>query len=72
MFIKFKNQEYQYKLLNILEFTSDRKRMSVIVEDQEGKIMLLTKGADSIIQARLSKEKSPFLDQTLEYIEEYA
>ena len=33
MIIRFKNREYRYKLLNILEFTSARKRMSVIVED---------------------------------------
>ena len=37
-------------LLNILEFTSDRKRMSVIVKDPEGKIKLLCKGADNIIE----------------------
>lgn len=34
MIIRFKNKEYRYRLLNILEFTSTRKRMSVIVEDQ--------------------------------------
>lgn len=38
MTIKFKGKEYFYKLHNILEFTSDRKRMSVIVEDTNGKI----------------------------------
>jgi magnesium-transporting ATPase (P-type) len=26
----------KYKLLNVLEFTSTRKRMSVIVEDESG------------------------------------
>lgn len=49
MTISYKGKEYFYKLHNILEFTSDRKRMSVIIEDESGKIMLLTKGADSII-----------------------
>lgn len=36
-----------YKLLDVLEFNSARKRMSVIVKDEkEGKILLLSKGAD--------------------------
>ncbi len=33
MIISFLGKEYRYRLLNILEFTSARKRMSVIVED---------------------------------------
>jgi phospholipid-translocating ATPase len=44
----------KYKLLNVLEFTSTRKRMSVIVEDQNGNKTLMCKGADSIIKERLS------------------
>ena len=40
----------RYHLLNVLEFTSTRKRMSVIVRDlQTDQITLLCKGADSII-----------------------
>ena len=35
-----------YKLLNVLEFNSSRKRMSVIVRDHDGKLLLLSKGAD--------------------------
>lgn len=52
-------KEWKYKLLNTLEFNSTRKRMSVIVrEPQEmgGRVVLMTKGADSIIAERLSKE----------------
>ena len=45
--------ERKYKLLNIIEFDSTRKRMSVIVRDSDGKIMLFCKGADSIIEKRL-------------------
>ena len=36
----------EYKLLNLLEFSSSRKRMSVIVRDEDDKIYLLCKGAD--------------------------
>jgi magnesium-transporting ATPase (P-type) len=37
-----------WRILDVLEFTSDRKRMSVIVKDgKTGKIRVITKGADS-------------------------
>jgi magnesium-transporting ATPase (P-type) len=51
------NEKRNYKLLHVLEFNSTRKRMSVIVQDQEGTIKLICKGADSIIQERLEKTK---------------
>ncbi len=35
-----------YKLLNTLEFSSARKRMSVIVSTEEGRLFLFCKGAD--------------------------
>jgi len=45
----------KYELLNILHFSSARKRMSVIVRDhQKNKIMLLSKGADSIMKDLLA------------------
>lgn len=53
------------ELLNLFEFDSDRKRMSVIIKDN-GVIKLLVKGADSIVKARLSKKKEqlylPFIE----------
>ncbi|KAG8385149.1 hypothetical protein BUALT_Bualt03G0011700 [Buddleja alternifolia] len=38
----------EYKLLNLLEFNSSRKRMSVIVSNEDGEIFLLCKGADEL------------------------
>uniref|UniRef100_A0A8C0VID7 Phospholipid-transporting ATPase n=1 Tax=Cyanistes caeruleus TaxID=156563 RepID=A0A8C0VID7_CYACU len=38
-------QEERYELLNVLEFTSSRKRMSVIVRTPSGKLRLYCKGA---------------------------
>lgn len=38
----------EYKVLNLLEFTSKRKRMSVIVRDEDGQIFLFCKGADRL------------------------
>ena len=46
--------EKRYKLLNLIEFDSTRKRMSVIVRTPEDKLVLVCKGADSIIEKRLS------------------
>jgi len=45
----------KYKLLHVLEFSSERKRMSVIVKDlnrEDEPVLLLTKGADEIIIPR--------------------
>lgn len=53
---KHKNETLKYKLLNVCEFNSTRKRMSVIVQTPTGSILLLCKGADSVIKARLSQE----------------
>ncbi|KAL9327314.1 hypothetical protein ACSQ67_007959 [Phaseolus vulgaris] len=64
--------ERKYKLLSVLEFNSSRKRMSVIVEDEEGKILLLCKGADSIMFERLAKNGREFEEKTMEHVHEYA
>ncbi|XP_069784802.1 phospholipid-transporting ATPase IC-like isoform X2 [Narcine bancroftii] len=42
-----------YSVQAILDFTSSRKRMSVILKDSEGKIKLYCKGADVMIYKRL-------------------
>ncbi|KAH7576968.1 hypothetical protein JRO89_XS01G0184100 [Xanthoceras sorbifolium] len=48
--IRFNGSIIQYEVLETLEFTSDRKRMSVVLKDcQSGKIILLSKGADEAI-----------------------
>jgi magnesium-transporting ATPase (P-type) len=46
----------QYQVLNVLEFSSARKRMSVVIRHlPTGKIQLLTKGADSVIEKLMAK-----------------
>ena len=48
-----------FLLLDKIDFSSDRKRMSVIVKDlQNGKIYLFCKGADSMVFKLASKECS--------------
>jgi phospholipid-transporting ATPase len=39
----------RYSLLTVIEFTSTRKRMTVIVRGSDRKIRVMCKGADSVI-----------------------
>ena len=52
MNIRVGKQREAYKLLFTLEFNSDRKRMTVILE-KNGEILVLTKGADNIMEKRI-------------------
>ncbi|KAH0919493.1 hypothetical protein HID58_027153 [Brassica napus] len=67
-----KRVERLYKVLNVLEFNSTRKRMSVIVEDEDGKLLLLCKGADNVMFERLSKNGREFEEETRDHVNEYA
>ncbi|KAL2340738.1 hypothetical protein Fmac_008678 [Flemingia macrophylla] len=64
--------ERTYKLLNVLEYNSSRKRMSVIVKDERGRIFLLCKGADSVMFERLAENGRKYEEKTLEHVREYA
>ncbi|XP_029285689.1 phospholipid-transporting ATPase IC isoform X2 [Cottoperca gobio] len=48
--------ERQYQLLALLDFTSKRRRMSVLVREPEGGLKLYCKGADIVILERLQKD----------------
>ncbi|CCI45765.1 unnamed protein product [Albugo candida] len=63
----------EFQILDILEFTSDRKRMSVVVKYPNGELWLLTKGADNMIYPLLSSQNDPqMLKDTLSHLEAYA
>ncbi|XP_053538015.1 probable phospholipid-transporting ATPase IA isoform X1 [Ictalurus punctatus] len=64
-------QEEKYELLHVLEFTSTRKRMSVIMRTPSGKIRLYCKGADTVIYDRLA-DSSRYKDITLKHLEQFA
>ncbi|KAI9280041.1 hypothetical protein BY458DRAFT_430915 [Sporodiniella umbellata] len=67
-----KGIEEEYKILNICEFNSNRKRMSVILKGPDGKIKLYCKGADSVIIERLTEKNNPFVEKTLAHLQDYA
>ncbi|XP_054165882.1 probable phospholipid-transporting ATPase IA [Oppia nitens] len=71
VFINALGTEEKYEILNVLDFTSDRKRMSTIVRTPEGKIKLYIKGADSMIYDRLA-ETSLFGDITERHLSNFA
>ncbi|CAI9274898.1 unnamed protein product [Lactuca saligna] len=64
--------EREYKLLNLLEFSSSRKRMSVIVRDEVGQIFLFCKGADNIIFDRLGDSGRTYQHATTMHLANYA
>lgn len=56
----------KYEILNVMEFSSERKRMSVILRDPSGKIFLYSKGADSVMLERLSNlENRSLIESTI-------
>ncbi|KDR73714.1 hypothetical protein GALMADRAFT_71945 [Galerina marginata CBS 339.88] len=65
----------KYELLEILEFTSARKRMSVIlrrVDIETNELLLLTKGADNVIFERLGPAEDDFKKETERHLNEFA
>lgn len=68
-----KREEVVYELLEMVDFTSTRKRMSVVVRTPDKRILLLTKGADSVIFPRLAPSSDPaMVETTLTHLERYA
>ncbi|KAF7303863.1 P-type phospholipid transporter [Mycena indigotica] len=63
----------RWTLLRVLEFNSTRKRMSCIYRSPEGKIVMFSKGADSVMYARLASDHDQVLkDATQRDMEVFA
>lgn len=62
--IKIRGELKTVQLLEVFPFNSDRKRMSVIIKEK-GLIKIYTKGADSIVKARVSPKSELNLDSEL-------
>ncbi|KJZ79388.1 Phospholipid-transporting ATPase DNF1 [Hirsutella minnesotensis 3608] len=66
-------EDRHYQILNTIEFNSSRKRMSSIVRMPDGQILLICKGADSVIYARLKRgEQQQLRRETAEHLEMFA
>ncbi|CAI5700794.1 hypothetical protein KXD40_009608 [Peronospora effusa] len=65
-----------YEILEVLEFNSTRKRMSVILKGPSGDLKLLCKGADTVMYERLRPTNDPAVKQTrnltLQHMEQFA
>jgi len=70
----FSPEAEKYELLNILEFTSARKRMSVILRNvaDSRRIFLLSKGADNVIFERLKPDNDDLKALTDQHLQEFA
>ncbi|WIA18543.1 hypothetical protein OEZ85_009989 [Tetradesmus obliquus] len=64
--VEVQGQLVRYELLAVLEFSSDRKRMSVVVRCPAGQLRLISKGADNVMLARLAGAGLPAEQQALQ------
>eukprot|EP00835_Amoeboradix_gromovi_P003661 NODE_251_length_12882_cov_0.075334.p1 type:complete len:1159 gc:universal NODE_251_length_12882_cov_0.075334:2349-5825(+) len=69
--ISIHNEIKEFQILQVNEFNSTRKRMSVVVRQPNNKIVLYVKGADTVIYERLSAN-NPFVAITNQALSEYA
>lgn len=69
--VDFLGDTLEFEILNVLEFTSDRKRMSVVVRDHStGRLHLLTKGADETV-FRIIRAGEP-VQQVADAVDQYS
>lgn len=62
VFLDIMGTEKVFTILHVIEFSSDRKRMSVLVKKEGSpEIILLCKGADSVVYERLRKDTNETL-----------
>jgi magnesium-transporting ATPase (P-type) len=59
-----------FEILHVFEFDSFRKRMSVVVKTQDGKIKIYTKGADTVIFQRLADDS--LVQVTSKHLDKFA
>lgn len=67
-----KTRDILFDRLHVLEFTSDRKRMSVIVRDENGTMWIYTKGAESYVFPLCGVSSSRLIELTDKHISDFA
>lgn len=68
--MKFKDMHFER--LNVLEFTSERKRMSVVIKDEHGMKWIYTKGAESCVFPLCSAQSKEMISITDGHITDFA
>lgn len=70
--VEWKGVKKVVQILRIFQFNSDRKRMSVLIKD-DNYLKLFVKGADNVIKQRLNmNEKQPFLNEVNQQLETFS
>ncbi|KAJ4855120.1 cation transport ATPase (P-type) domain-containing protein [Trichoderma breve] len=64
-------ERLKYDILDIIEFSSARKRMSIVVRYPDGRISVICKGADSAILPRL-RLSSLAMQKATEHLDDFA
>ena len=75
MKLKILDQEVVYEILLEIEFTSERRRMTMVLRDEQGVITMFCKGADSVILERLdphSEANIKYLDSTKSHLDKFS
>ncbi|XP_018795584.1 PREDICTED: probable phospholipid-transporting ATPase IF isoform X2 [Bactrocera latifrons] len=67
-----KVNEIRFNRLHVLEFSSDRKRMSVIVKDENGTKWIYTKGAESYVFPLCANNQAYNVSRTDAHISDFA
>ena len=71
--IKVNGSEINFELLNRFDFTSERKRSSIIIKDNFGRIKMYMKGADSVILKKINLFSLKNLySKTTEHVDKFA
>ena len=72
--LEINGEEKYFKLLNTLEYSSERKRMSVIIKTPSNRYIVYAKGADSMIEQLLCDEdkNSELLISTNNFLKQFA
>eukprot|EP00792_Barthelona_sp_PAP020_P006686 TRINITY_DN3056_c0_g2_i1.p1 TRINITY_DN3056_c0_g2~~TRINITY_DN3056_c0_g2_i1.p1 ORF type:complete len:1071 (+),score=262.99 TRINITY_DN3056_c0_g2_i1:162-3215(+) len=66
------NRSYEFEELALLKFSSDRKRMSVLVKDAEDNYFVLIKGADETVLPLIRSDQALAVEETNKKLEFFA
>ena len=64
--VNLNGSKVKYKLLNLIEFDSTRKRMTSILRDPNDEIIVMCKGADSVILPLIKNKEKLEVNQLIQ------